>query len=193
MLCKQAPDLTFIGCLLTAKREAITMLKILSIISAVSIFLAPAAHGDDAKISFPTDYASSFTNYLSLDRTQNPDQIIRLFGNEQAMQGPGPDGKLPYGSVLVAEIYKAKKDADGNVLTSALGRRIRDQLALIAIMQREPGWGEEHPAALNNGNWEFATFKPDGSVAEKDLNACRACHAPLTATNHLFSIEHLSQ
>ena len=169
------------------------MLKTLSIVCIISIFLAPAAYSEDGKmIAFPADYASTYTNYLSLDRTQNPDQIIRLFGNERAMQGPGSDGKLPYGSVLVAEIYKAKKDADGNVLTSPLGRRIRDKLALIAIMQREPGWGEEHPPALNNGNWEFATFKPDGSVAEKDLNACRACHAPLTATNHLFSIQHLS-
>ena len=149
------------------------------------------AWGDSDQIKFPKDYRSTFTNYLSLDRTQNPDQVIRLFANDIAMQGPGADGKLPYGSVLVAEIHKAKKDADGNVMTSDLGRRMRGGLALIAIMERGEGWGENYPDGLRNGNWDFATFKPDGSVADKDLNACRACHAPLVATNHLFSYEHL--
>ena len=161
----------------------------LNITSCASNMKTMPAEGD--QISFPASYKETFTNYLSLDRTQNPDQIIRLFANDIAMQGPGADGKLPYGSVLVAEIYKAKKDADGNVMTSQLGRRIRDGLALIAIMERGEGWGANHPDGLRNGNWEFAAFKPDGSAADKDLNACRACHAPLTATNHLFSYQYL--
>ena len=149
------------------------------------------AWGDSSQIKFPKDYRSTFTNYLSLDRVQNDDQVIRLFANDIAMQGPGADGKLPYGSVLVAEVYTAKKDADGNVMTSELGRRFRDKFALVAIMERGEGWGEDYPDGLRNGNWDFATFKPDGSKADKDLNACRACHAPLVATNHLFSYEHL--
>jgi len=149
------------------------------------------ALAESNKIEFPKDYRSTFTNYLSLDRVQNHDQVIRLFANDKAIQGPGEDGKLPYGSVLVAEVYKAKKDADGNVMTSSLGRRLRDKFALIAVMERAEGWGEDHPPELRNGNWEFAAFKPDGSVADKNLNECRACHAPLAATNYLFSYEHL--
>lgn len=152
------------------------------------------AMSDEQEIPYPENYATNFTNYLSLDRVQNPDQIIRLFANDIAMQGPGDNGKLPYGSVLVAEVYKARKDAQGNVMTSSLGRRIRDELALIAVMQREEGWGSEHPPELSNGNWEMAAFKPDGSgtSANKDLNACRACHAPLTDSNFLFSYDHLT-
>lgn len=146
----------------------------------------------DSPVEFPADYETTFSKYLSLDRIQNPDQIIRLFANDIAMQGPGPDGKLPYGSVLVGEVYKAKKDGKGNVLTSALGRRMRGDLALIAVMQREEGWGKAYPEGLRNGNWDFGAFKPDGKVADKDLNACRACHAPLAKTNHLFSIEHIA-
>ena len=153
--------------------------------------ITATAWGDPSQIKFPQDYRNTFTNYLSLDRTQNDDQIIRLFANDKAMQGPDAEGKLPYGSVLVAEIYKAKKDADGAVVLSQLGRRIRDKFALVAVMERAEGWGEDYPEGLQNGNWDFATFKPDGSPAEKDLNACRACHAPLTETNHLFSYEHL--
>lgn len=145
-----------------------------------------------AEIRYPEGYESTYTNYLSLDRTQNPDQVIRLFANDIAMQGVNTNGKLPFGSILVAEVYKAKKDADGKVLTSALGRRVRGDLALIAVMQREEGWGEAYPDELKNGNWDFAAFKPDGTNANKDLNACRACHAPLKATDHLFSVEHIT-
>ncbi len=153
--------------------------------------IVSGAHAQDQKIPFPADYRSTFTNYLSLDRVQNPDQTIRLFGNDIAMKGPGPDGKLPFGSVLVAEVYKAKKAKDGSVMKSSLGRRIRGKFALIAVMARGENFGNDLPEGLKNGNWEFATFKPDGSPANKDLNACRACHAPLTKTNHLFSYDHL--
>ena len=168
------------------------MRRFLTLAAVASILLVPTAQADDIKIPFPKDYATTYTNYLSLDRTQNPDQIIRLFANDVAMQGPGEDGQLSNGSVLVAEIYKARTDAEGNVLTSALGRRVKGKFALIAVMQKEEGWGEEYPEGLRNGNWDFATYKPDGSAADKDLNACRACHAPLSATDHLFSIEHLT-
>lgn len=153
--------------------------------------MASTAHAQGKPLTLPADYRSTFTNYLSLDRVQNADQTIRLFANDIAMKGPGTDGKLPFGSVLVAEVYKAKKASDGTVLKSALGRRIRGKFALIAIMERGEALGNDQPDGLKNGHWEFATFKPDGSPAKKDLNACRACHAPLTSSNHLFSIEHL--
>ncbi len=155
----------------------------------LSLNVLSVAYADN--ISFPADYEQTFTNYLSLDRTQNPDQIIRLFANEQALKGVDSDGKFPYGSILVGEIYTTKKDAEGNILKSTLGQRIRNKLALIAVMQREEGFGEAFPEGLKNGDWDFATFKPDGTVADKDLNACRACHAPLVDVDHVFSMEHL--
>ena len=148
------------------------MKKILTTACLVSALLVLAMEGSeqDNPIAFPADYQTTFTNYLSLDRTQNPDQVIRLFANDTALAGPGADGKLAYGSVLVAEVYKARKNAAGEVISSSLGRRIRGDLALIAVMQREEGWGESYPPNLSNENWEFATFKGDGSIAPKDLN-----------------------
>lgn len=148
---------------------------------------------DDAKIAFPADYAKTFENYLSLDRTQNEDQVMRMFGNNVALGAARADKPLPEGSVLVGEVYKAKLDKDGKVITSALGQRIRDKLALIVVMQkRGADFGKDFPEELQNEGWDFAAFKPDGSVAEnKDLNECRACHAPLKDTQHLFSIEHM--
>lgn len=147
----------------------------------------------ESGIEYPVDYRSTFSNYLSLDRIQNPDQIIRLYANDAAMEGPNEEGKLPFGSVLVGEVYKAQLDDSGEVKVSSIGRRLRGDLALIAVMERRQGFGEDLPDNLKNEHWDFAAFKPDGSVAEKkELNSCRECHAPLKSTHHLFSYEHLN-
>ena len=154
--------------------------------------IQPAAVGADEKITFPADYAQTMTNYLSLDRTQDPDQVIRLFANAKALDAAKAGQPLPEGSTIVAEVYKAKLDKDGKVIVRSLGQRVRDKLALIAVMQkRGEGFGKDLPTELQNNGWDFAAFKPDGSDAGKDLNKCRACHAPLTDTQHLFSIEHM--
>ncbi|MCL2912392.1 cytochrome P460 family protein [Shewanella corallii] len=145
------------------------------------------------KVAFPDNYQQGFTEYLSLDRTQNPDQFIRLFANDVAMKGTNSSGGLDQGSVLVAEIYSVKKDQQGKVVTSALGRRVKDKLLLVAVMEKQPGFGDGQAPNFNlhTGDWDFATYKPNGELAKKNLDACRACHAPLTQSDFLFSIEHL--
>jgi len=164
-------------------------------IAALGVLVAlsrPGAVRADEHIAFPADYAQTFKNYLSLDRTQNPDQIMRLFANAPALEAAKAGQPLPEGSMIVAEVYKAKVDEDGKAIVSSLGRRIRDKLAMIAVMEKQgEGFGKDLPAELQNDGWDFAAFKPDGSDAGKDLNECRACHAPLKDTQHLFSIEHM--
>lgn len=155
--------------------------------------LAHVALADDARISFPAEYATEFHNYLSLDRVQNHDQIIRLFANEKAIDAARNGQELPNGSILVGEVYKAKKDDDGKVIESSLGRRVRGKLAAVAVMEKGEGWGDIFPENLRNGDWDFAIFSPDGKPLDKDLNTCRSCHAPLANTQHLFSLEHLTK
>lgn len=146
----------------------------------------------EQRIAFPAQYRTEMVNYVSLDRTQNADQTIRLFAPKAALDVTKEGKELPYGTVLVAEIYKAKKDPSGKVITSSLGRRIRGDFAAIAVMQKEKGWGETISPELRNGDWDFAIFSPDGErLANKDLNECRACHAPLKNTQNLFSLEHM--
>jgi hypothetical protein len=158
---------------------------------AIGLLGASVAQAEDRRVGFPSGYATAFTNYLSLDRVQNPDQIIRLFANETAVAAGQRGEDLPNGSVLVGEIYAARKDGDGNVMTSSLGRRIRDKLVAIAVMEKQAGWGAQFPEELRNGDWDFAIFSPDGKPLDKDLNACRSCHAPLQETQHIFSLQHL--
>ena len=155
--------------------------------------MAGAAYADEARIAFPADYKTAFANYLKLDRVQNEDQIIHLFANDIALNAAAAGKELPNGSILVGEIYAARKDKDGNVMTSSLGLRIRDKLAAVAVMQKGDGWGARFPDDLRNGDWDFAIFSPDGKRLDKDLNACRQCHAPLADKQHVFSIEHLAR
>ncbi len=166
---------------------------VLALVAMAGMAHLSLAGADEERISFPADYKTAFTNYLSLDRVQNDDQIIRLFANDTALDAAGAGKELPDGSVLVGEIYAAKKDDKGNVVTSSLGHRIRGKLAAIAVMQKGDGWGARFPEDLRNGDWDFAIFSPDGKRLDKDLNACRQCHAPLTDKQHVFSIEHLTR
>jgi glucose/arabinose dehydrogenase len=169
----------------------ITLKKVLGAALVVTL-AASAASADKERIAFPADYQTKMQNYLSLDRTQNDDQVIRLFATEETLKAAKSAAELPNGTVLVAEIYKAKKDKDGKVIVSSLGRRIRDKLAAIAVMQKGEGWGAKFPEELRNGDWDFAIFSPGGErLVTKDLNSCRACHAPLKGTQHLFSLEHM--
>ena len=167
------------------------MIRALIVIAMTTAMAAPVAQEEEARIAFPAGYEKTFVNYLNLDRTQNHDQIIHLFANDVAAQGMRTTGTFPEGSILIGEVYRAKKDAEGNVIESLLGQRIHDGLALIAVMEKRKGWGDKYPPELNNGDWDMAAFKPDGSRADKDLNACRACHAPLAESDHVFSYEHV--
>lgn len=150
--------------------------------------------GAEPKIHFPKNYKKVFENYLSLDRTQHANQTIRLFASPTTMRSANKDAPLPSGTVLVAEVYKAKKNAAGKVVKSGLGRRIRGPLAAIAVMEKRDGWGKEVPATLRNGDWDFAIFSPTGKrLVGKDLDSCRSCHAPLSASDHVFSLEHIKR
>lgn len=170
------------------------MIATVILFGSVSLSGPMAVAGDTTeRVAFPEGYAKAFTNYLSLDRTQNDDQVIRLFANEKALAAAKAGEPLPSGSVLAAEIYKAVKNDKGEVIESSLGRRLRGPMAAVAVMEKRDGWGKDLAEDVRNGDWDFAIFKPSGErIAGKDINSCRACHAPLTDTQHLFSLEHLS-
>ncbi len=166
-------------------------MKKLSILAAgmLSSALCWAAPGD--QVDFPANYKTEFTPYMSLNRTQNPDQYIRLYINKKGLSGTEKSGQLPYGTVIVAEVLKTQKDKEGNVLSSNLGQRLVKKLAVLAVMERREGAASEYPAGLGNDDWDFAAFKPNGKRANKDLVKCAACHAPLKSSHHLFSYPHI--
>lgn len=145
------------------------------------------------EINLPKDYKDTYTEYLSLDRTQSPDQFIRLYANDIALKGRDKNGQFDQGAKIIAEIYSVKKDEKGTVIKSQLNRRIADKLKLIAVMEKQDGFAENSGSAIKTGDWDFAAFKTNGDMAKKNLDSCRGCHTPLTNTDFLFSAEHLPQ
>ncbi len=168
------------------------MLKRAAAVAAIACVAATSAFADPEDIKFPKDYENKFTNYLSMDRA-NGKQAARLFANDKAVVGVQKNGEFPNGSVLLMEVSKVKKGADGKPVKSSIGRFIRDGKAAIVVMQKIDGIDKDIPEELRNDNWEFAVFSPKGKFLKKDTNACRACHAPLKAARHVFSYDHLEK
>lgn len=152
----------------------------------------PATAGEDRVLSFPADYRESFTQYFSGDRYLAEEQTIKLFANDVALAAAKAGTKLPDGSVLVAEIYAAQKDADGDVIESAIGRRLQGEFKAIALMERKSGWDDQYADDLKVGDWEFELFSTAGKNLNKDTTGCRQCHAPLGDSDYLFSGEHMA-
>lgn len=169
------------------------MMRVLLCIGISLGLMASGAMAGPDNVDWPADYKSSFTNYFNGDRTANNKQVMRIFANDVAANGAMADGKLPYGSVIVAELYSVKFGDDGEPLESLLGRRIIDKLSAVAVMQRGEGFDAEYSEDLTVGDWEFAVFKPNGDRVEKDVTSCRECHHALDDTEHLYSYEHLAR
>lgn len=84
----------------------------------------------------------------------------------------------PYGSILVVEWRLALTDAAGAPMRDAEGAvRAGDDVVQIDVMRRERGFGTVYGAA-RTGEWEYASYRPDGShaTAPEGTGQCAACH-----------------
>jgi hypothetical protein len=83
------------------------------------------------------------------------------------------------GSVLFAEVYSAKLDADKKPVTGGDGFFVADQLTAYTAMAREAGWGKEIPEMLCNEDWNYAVFT---AAKQHRLGVnqaeCLVCHKP---------------
>ncbi len=167
--------------------------KLLGVGLGLGVFATTATAGPE-QVTLPADYKRTFTAYYEGDRVgDNDKQVIRLFANEAAVKGAAKDGKLPYGSVIVGEIYSVKVDGEGNSIVSALGRRVIEKLAAVVVMERGEGFDEGYAEELKVGDWEFAVYSAAGEKLDKDVTACRECHHPLQDKEFVWSYEHLAR
>ena len=161
------------------------------IFSILISLTAASAQAGPENVNWPGDYKRTFTHYFSGDRTANDKQIIRIYANDKALAGVQANGKLPFGSVLVGELYAVQLDEKDQPVISSLGRKIASNLAAIVVMERGKGFDADYPDNLTTGDWEFAVFNTAGEKLDKDVTACRTCHHPLVDKEFVFSYEHL--
>ena len=113
--------------------------------------------------------------------------------NDVALQAAKAGKSLPDGSVLFAEVYSAKLDADKKPVMGADGFFAADQIVAYTAMARQAGWGKDIPDMLRNEDWNYAVFttarqhRPGVNQAE-----CLACHKPLDKVSYTFTLKELA-
>jgi cytochrome c553 len=143
-------------------------------------------------VTFPEGYQGSYVKYHTINFPATR-QVRYYYANPAAVRA-AKDGKaLPDGSVLFAEVYAAKLDADGKPVTGADGFFVADKLIFYTAMARDKGWGKDIPEMLRNEDWNYAVFALDKKQRPGVNQAeCLACHKPLDKTSYTFTIKELA-
>src|SRR2546423_1393909 len=142
-------------------------------------------------VTFPENYKSTFTKYHTIDFPATR-QVRYYYANPAALKAAREGKTLPNGSVLFAEVFSARLDADKKPVTGGDGFFVADQLIFYTAMARDAGWGKDIPEMLRNEDWNYAVFttakqhRPGVNQAE-----CLACHKPLDKTSYTFTLEQL--
>ena len=160
-------------------RKLVVMGMIFVVLGCTSMSITPSAQSGgmpkDGELAFPSDY-TSFPIFLKA--IQKPNAVRDLYINKTGAEAH--HGKpFANGSVLVMEIYNAKKGANGEFAKDGQGNLMKDGLAKVYVMQKGEGWGMHAPKGLKNGDWVFSAFKPNGDRLDVDYAKCRSCHMPL--------------
>jgi cytochrome c553 len=143
-------------------------------------------------VSFPENYKSAFTKYYTINVPATR-QVRYYYANPAALQAAKDGKSLPNGSVLFAEVYSAKLDADKKPITGSDGFYVPDQLLFYTAMAREEGWGKEIPEMLRNEDWNYAVFTTAKQHrAGVNQAECLACHKPLDKASYTFTIDHIT-
>lgn len=139
------------------------------------------------RVGFPTDYAR-FTILRVANITQQK-RLGTVYANAPAA-AMHDVAKLPYpnGSVIVMEWATPVQAADGTPVVGADGLWQKGDVVRLDVMRRQAGYGAAY-GTRRAGEWEFASYQPDGNPFEPkiDASACASCHAkPGVARDFVF-------
>lgn len=142
-------------------------------------------------VTFPENYKTTFTKYYALNFPATK-QVRYYYANDAALQAAKGDKPLPNGSVLFAEVYSAKLDADKKPLMGGDGFFVPDQIIFYTAMAREAGWGNDIPEMLRNEDWNYAVFTTAKERRPANQAECLACHKPLDKVSYTFTLKQLT-
>ncbi len=168
------------------------MRKIISLAAATLLTaIASQAIAGAEKITFPHDYKDTFVHFLTSDRPDN-NQVRDLYANLSALESAKDSAPLDHGSQFVMEVYNAIVDGEGEAVLDGDGRMQKANLKVIAVMQKEKGWGDSYPEDIRNGDWEYGFFNTDGTLkAGVDTRPCMECHLPFAEDDYVIYFEDL--
>ena len=144
-------------------------------------------------VTFPEGYKDTFTKYHTINFPATG-QVRYYYANKAAVQAAKEGKPLPDGSVLFAEVYAAKVDADKKPVMGGDGFFVPEKLLFYTAMARGPGWGKDIPEMLRNEDWNYAIFTTDRQHRPGVNQAeCLACHKPLDKVSYTFTLKQLAQ
>jgi ketosteroid isomerase-like protein len=136
-----------------------------------------AAGPSTDRVTFPADYTRKLRRVS--DAVFNEKfGVSTVFANELAASAPGfSQGRYPNDSVIMMEFANPQRDGEGELLRDARGTPLKGEIVRIDVMRRGSGFGEAYGES-RAGEWEFASYRPDGStLTAPDKTAhCAACH-----------------
>ena len=104
--------------------------------------------------------------------------IHTVYANEHAAATFGT-GRPPFadGSIIIMEFANAVRDGEGELVRERDGTPLRGEVVHVDVMRRGPGLGAAYGES-RAGEWEFASYRPDGGVlvAPESGAQCAACH-----------------
>jgi len=146
----------------------------------------------ETKVTFPQNYKQTFTKYHTINFPAAK-QVRYYYANAAAAEAARAGKPLPDGSVLFAEVYSAKLNADNSPRVGADGFYEPDKLLRYTAMARDAGWGKDIPELIRNENWNYAVFTADEKYqAGVNQAECLACHKPLANVSYTFTLKELS-
>lgn len=136
---------------------------------------SPTSGLAEDRVGFP-DY-SGFTMLRSFYGAQQRRVGIVLANPQAASMTDLANVPYPYGSIFVVEWRRALTDPAGSPLRDSAGEVRSAEVVQIDVMRREPGFGAAY-GAVRNGDWEYASYRPDRSHATPPAGTgqCAACH-----------------
>ena len=139
----------------------------------------PAQAGAAAvdRVGFPRDYRVAL-KLLSVAVKDDEPSVMTAYGNTLAASIKA-SGQLPYpyGTVIAMEFAHGVRDGEKHLMHDPGGTALKADVARVDVMRRERGYGEVY-GENRAGEWEFASYRPDGStlISPENAGACAACH-----------------
>ena len=137
----------------------------------------PATMPRPVDSAFPAEYAATFATLGAALADKNA-LVTTTYANSLAAPVKNI-GQLPYrdGAVFVMEYALPVKDGEGELLRDSRGALLKGEVVRIDVMRRGRGFGEAY-GDRRAGDWEFSSFRRDGSALISAANGadCAACH-----------------
>jgi plastocyanin len=142
------------------------------------------------KVAFP-EHWSKWAMYATVDRPDTK-QYREFYTTADVLAAAKAGQSIPDGAVIVLAAYMAQVDAAGVPLKDAKGRFLKGKLAAVNVQQKKKGHGDDVPASIRNGDWQYQSFTPDGKANDKaNLTACYQCHLPFAKDEFLTNLAKL--